>query len=78
MIHSLFGITESNEKLKAFNIVRSTSEQTINTKVKKNDVFPKNKEEQNIFERSDVNKNQMLNKLKKHSDLHYTKKCSRK
>ena len=64
MIHSLFGITESNEKLKAFSIVRSTSEQTINTKVKKNDVFPKNKEEQNIFERSDVNKNQMLNKLR--------------
>ena len=64
IIHSLFGITESNEKLKAFSIVRSTSEQTINTKVKKNDVFPKNKEEQNIFERSDVNKNQMLNKLK--------------
>ena len=64
MIHSLFGITESNEKLKAFSIVRSTSEETINTKVKKNDVFPKNKEEQNIFERSDVNKNQMLNKLK--------------
>ena len=64
MIHSLFGITESNEKLKAFSIVRSTSEQTINTKVKKNEVFPKNKEEQNIFERSDVNKNQSLNKLK--------------
>jgi len=64
MIHSLFGITESNEKLKAFSIVRSTSEQTITTKVKKNDVFPKNKEEQNIFERSDTNKNKMLNKLK--------------
>ena len=64
MIHSLFGITEANERLKAFSIVRSTSEQTMNTKVKKNDVFPKNKEEQNIFERSDVNKNQMLNKLK--------------
>ena len=64
LVHSLFGITDNKDKLKVYDATINKEKKTRNIKVRKDDIFPKNKEEQNIFKRSDIDKNDILNGLK--------------
>lgn len=73
-VQSIFGITEQNKKLSSFKIInRFQSESTRKTSIKKNDVFPKDKREQNIFDRVQINRNDYLRKLK-NSLIYITRK----
>ena len=74
MVQSIFGITEQNEKLVSFGIIKRMNKKSFRKKdLKENDIFPKNSSEQNIFERVAVNKNKILNKIE-NSIIYITRK----
>ena len=64
IIKSVFGLTESNNKLKTFEIISRSSDELCKNNIQKKDVFPRNNAEKNIFDRKKIKKNNSINKIK--------------
>ena len=58
LIYSILGLTTSREKLKTIKVQNNLKD--ISYPINRNYIFPKNKKEQNIFKRTNINKNEML------------------